>query len=102
MVSILVLLAIFVAGMEFATDYGEALEGTVLAALPEGHQHDDGHSPADHGLNCDNCHFGGIHLIAFTASAATGASAATQGHTPWVDPMPMRVARTPPNPPPIA
>jgi hypothetical protein len=97
-----VILAVFTAALEFAGDYGEAFEGTALAVMPDGHSADDGHQPGEHGLRCDNCHLGGIHLIGFTVASISAMPRATP--VPAAGPS-ARLAEhrsAPPSPPPIA
>lgn len=93
---------ILAGSLEFAFDYGEALEGTSLAALPDGHTSDDGHDPADHETGCDSCHFGGVHLIAFVAAAVDAAPRRDGQFTRWSARQAPHHLLPPPSPPPIA
>lgn len=85
-IAVVCILALLVACFEFATDYGEALEDTPLAAMPDGHSAGDGHHPSDHGLRCDNCHFGGVHLMGLAAAAPPRLPPATPEYFAWQAP----------------
>ena len=97
-----VVLAVIVCGFEFTTDYGEALEGTPLVALPDGHQQNDGHDPAEHGLRCDNCHFGGVHLTGLTEAVMVVFAPAATANMPWQTPATVTPVLSRPERPPIA
>lgn len=97
----LLVLTILAASLEYAADYAEVFERTTLAALPEGHSGDDGHTPTDHQLSCDNCHFGGVHLTGFTVAAQVQAHRSDLVRAPWFAPHIAQHRSTPPNPPPI-
>jgi hypothetical protein len=99
---LLLALALVSAGFEYVTDYGEVLEGTPLAALPEGHDANDGHTPAEHGVSCDACHFGGVHLLALAVAPPTTLHAIPPVISGWVEPAPMRVGPSRLDRPPIA
>lgn len=101
LIALLATIALLGSGVEFVTDYAEVLEGTPLAALPDGHTPGDGHEPADHGVRCDNCHFGGVHLIGVVPTAGTFGPATHAQRIVWSPPAPVRVSATPPNRPPI-
>jgi hypothetical protein len=98
----LLIIAFGSAALEFAGDYDEVFENSPLMTLPAGHTPGDGHDPADHGISCDNCHFGGIHLTGLPLEAAVVPSvrhAAPLAGSPADLPS---VWRIPPQRPPIA
>jgi hypothetical protein len=102
LIAIALVLAVLLGGLEFATDYGEAFEGTPLIALPAGHQLSDGHDPAEHGLKCDNCHFGGIHLIGLTVPVVAVIPPGAAADIPWRTPPVTATVLSLPERPPIA
>jgi hypothetical protein len=101
-IALISVLALLFAGFEFVTDYNEVLEGTPLAALPDGHSGDDGHTPTEHGFSCDGCHFGGVHLAVMPVSLLSSFAPAAAGHSLWSPPAPSRLDFSPLDRPPIA
>jgi hypothetical protein len=99
---LLLALSLVSVGFEYVTDYGEVLEGTPLAALPEGHEANDGHAPAEHGASCDACHFGGVHLLALAVAPLTTLRATPPVISGWQEPAPTRVGLSRLDRPPIA
>lgn len=101
-VAVLLILTLLAGGLEFASDYGEALEGTPLVAMPDGHQTDDGHDPGEHGRSCDHCHFGGVHLIGLTVLQILTSAPSSEPTTPWRTPPAAVAFLSPRDRPPIA
>lgn len=103
MAILLLVVSLLAGGFEYATDYGEVLESTPLAGMPEGHDERDGHEPAEHGISCDVCHFGGVHLLALAVSPLVALRVAMQPVIPdWPELAPTRMAPTRLDRPPIA
>lgn len=100
LVSLLVL-TILTASLEYSADYADVFQGTTLAVLPDGHSQDDGDTPADHQLRCDNCCFGGVHLTGFAVAGQVLAHRPALVHAAWFAPHIDQHRSTPPNPPPI-
>lgn len=100
--AILSVLGFLIGGFEFVTDYGEVLEGTPLAAMPDGHDSNDGHDAAEHGLSCDSCHFGGVHLMGFAVPSLAMLRLAVSDRPSWQAPDPARVVPARRYRPPIA
>ncbi len=96
------ILALLFAVFEFVTDYDEVVEGTPLAAVPDGHDGDDGHAPAEHGFSCDSCHFGGAHLAALPMPLLSSLTPASAAFSPWRQPAPSHLDPSRLNRPPIA
>lgn len=100
--AMLVILACGGAGFEFAADYDEVFDHGPLMALPDGHSPDDGHDPADHGISCDNCHFGGVHLTGLPEQAPVVLSPPNAAPLAMSAPDLPSAWRIPPQRPPIA
>lgn len=101
-VATFLILALLFGGIEYATDYVEAFEGTPLAVLADGHAPDDGHTPAEHAIPCDGCHCGGVHLAAMLLPASAALPSAPLAIAPWHTPVLAAVAAAPILRPPIA
>lgn len=93
--------AILVGGIEFVVDYEEAFAGTPLYHLAG--SMDEIPSNNGTGDNCDNCHFGGVHLTGLVVNGGSLVFQARVAAVPgWRQPSQNWQFYPPPDRPPIA
>lgn len=102
LVAICLVVTLLSTGLEFASDYSDVFEGTDLAAMPSGHDSNDGHDPAEHQIGCDICHFGGVHLMGVAMASPADVRMPPAADSPWQMPPPGAWIPHPPTQPPIA